>query len=207
MNNDPYEYDEFPGVLKNKFDEKNKDSLKILESELTKNKLCTSSTIKGNYDFKHFKALHKHIFGDIYEWAGEERTKNLYKAERVLNGMCAEYSDYSQIKNDVESPLKKLREINWQELTIDEKAKNLTEITAELWRTHPFREGNTRVTLEFITNFAEENDFPLNKKIFEENNIYTRESLVMASLKEKPERKYLEKILKDSLERGQLEKE
>ena len=30
--------------------------------------------ITGSFDYEHMKAIHHHIFQDVYEWAGQERT-------------------------------------------------------------------------------------------------------------------------------------
>ena len=30
--------------------------------------------IEGNFDYAHMKAIHYHIFQDVYDWAGQERT-------------------------------------------------------------------------------------------------------------------------------------
>src|SRR5437762_13076627 len=35
----------------------------------------------GGFDLTHLKAIHRHIFQDVYAWAGELRTTRLGKAE------------------------------------------------------------------------------------------------------------------------------
>lgn len=35
--------------------------------------------IKGNFDLEHLKAIHKHLFQDVYSWAGQLRTVNIGK--------------------------------------------------------------------------------------------------------------------------------
>ena len=40
-------------------------------------------------DFRTHKSLqmiHRHLFEEIYTWAGEYRTVNIYKSEQALNG-------------------------------------------------------------------------------------------------------------------------
>ena len=34
---------------------------------------------KGNFDLTHLCAIHRHLFQDIYEWAGEIRTVEISK--------------------------------------------------------------------------------------------------------------------------------
>lgn len=35
--------------------------------------------IKGNFDYDHLCNIHRHIFQDLYGWAGETRTVNIAK--------------------------------------------------------------------------------------------------------------------------------
>lgn len=32
--------------------------------------------VAGSYDLAHLKAIHRHLFQDVYDWAGELRTVN-----------------------------------------------------------------------------------------------------------------------------------
>ena len=77
---------------------------------------------------------------------------------------------------------------------------------ADLWKVHPFREGNTRTTVTFICQFAESKGLPLDRELFEQNAAYLRSALVAATaiFRDGDFRKfdYLIRIVKDSLERG-----
>jgi len=33
----------------------------------------------GTFDLAHLRAIHRHLFQDIYDWAGELRTVEIYK--------------------------------------------------------------------------------------------------------------------------------
>lgn len=46
--------------------------------------------------------VHKILFENVYEWAGKIRTINIYKEELVLNGLSVEYSNYQDIKNQID---------------------------------------------------------------------------------------------------------
>jgi fido (protein-threonine AMPylation protein) len=39
--------------------------------------------IDGSFDFDHHRAIHRHIFGDVYEWAGDPRTVDMSKTHRL----------------------------------------------------------------------------------------------------------------------------
>ena len=41
--------------------------------------------------------MHKFIFQDIFDWAGEPRTIAIYKEEGILQGQSVEYSDPGDI--------------------------------------------------------------------------------------------------------------
>lgn len=79
---------------------------------------------------------------------------------------------------------------------------------AELWKVHPFREGNTRTTITFCCDFADSRGFCIDRDLFKKNSIYFRKALVAASAKfsdlgdlSKPE--YLIQIIKDGIQRGE----
>ncbi|PID98025.1 MAG: cell filamentation protein Fic, partial [Actinomycetales bacterium] len=70
-------------VLRNKFTgpgrpygETDPDIFRQLEEQFTAIRLIElwSQPIIGQFDYEHMKSIHKYIFQDVYEWAGEERT-------------------------------------------------------------------------------------------------------------------------------------
>ena len=194
-------------VLINKLNIRDLETLNQAEADFTVQRLVTVDDevdIK-EFDFEHMKKIHKHIFQDLYHWAGEIRTINMRKAEFVLDGMSVEYSDFSLIKTDIEKAINKLNCINWGEMPLDQKSKEFTEIIAEIWKVHPFREGNTRTTMKFACQYAEHHGFPMKETLFEKNSKYLRDSLVLASIGQYSENDYLEKIVKRSMEIGAKE--
>ena len=38
--------------------------------------------IAGHYDLDHLQAIHRHVFSDVYAWAGEIRTVAITKEQR-----------------------------------------------------------------------------------------------------------------------------
>jgi len=93
--------------------------------------------------------MHKYIFQDLYEWAGQQRKLNIYKEEAVLGGLSIDYSDVFDIPRDAESVLSEMRNKNWSVMNIHDSAVQFSDSLAKLWRVHPFREGNTRTTVTF----------------------------------------------------------
>lgn len=77
---------------------------------------------------------------------------------------------------------------------------------AELWKVHPFREGNTRTIITFCCHYAEKEGFPIDTDLLKDNSDYVRNALVAASavfhdLGDKSNPEYLVRIIKDAMER------
>lgn len=77
---DPYVY---PGtqVLKNKPGLRNADTLQIFEHEQSAKRAeeLNDRPVAGRFDLDHLKAVHKHLFQDVYAWAGEIRSVSISK--------------------------------------------------------------------------------------------------------------------------------
>lgn len=68
----------------------------------------------------------------------------------------------------------------------------------------PLPEGNTRTTITFCCQFADEMGFPLDRKLFEENSMYVRTALVAYNAffsdgTDFSKKEYLRKIVYDAL--------
>jgi len=204
---DPYLYDDCT-VLKNKLGIKNVDLLDKVEVEFSCNAIhdLLINPVQGDYDFKHLCRFHARIFGDVYEWAGQPRTVPIEKQEAVLGYASIEYTKPQEIESEATTVLQRMDAISWDIISLDEQAEVLSANLADLWKVHPFREGNTRTTVTFICQFAESKGLPLDRELFEQNAAYLRSALVAATAIfrdgdfRKPE--YLVRIVRDSLERG-----
>ena len=145
-----------------------------------------------------------YIFQDIFEWAGEVRTISIYKEEDVLGRLSVEYSDPFDIVNDLHHVLSDMRKKEWKDMDRLQLAKEFCDSLARLWKIHPFREGNTRTTITFCCQYADEMGFPINRKLFEENSRYVRTALVaynayFADGSDFSKKDYLERIVYDAL--------
>lgn len=220
ISKDPY-VDE-NGVLINLLGIKDADRLKQAEVDLTLIKIITAGKNYSNkFDTKFIRDLHKHIFGDIYPWAGEYRTIPLYKTEAVIPGLSLEYSKPKNIEKELEAYLKIFNSTVWENMSIEEKSKRFTILLAKMWRVHPFRDGNTRTMVTFGYLFSRSHDFPLDlsyllpniRRVYGENGRIVkysiRDKLVLASLDEKdyPEPEHLNRIILSSMQSGIKKKE
>jgi len=94
--------------------------------------------IAGKFDLEHLKAIHAHVFQDVYEWAGKTRTVNISK-----NGDAFAQPAF------IESAGKQLgaaiaKENNLQGLEKPQFVERLALYYADWNALHPFREGNGR---------------------------------------------------------------
>ena len=93
--------------------------------------------------------------------AGEFREVPVYKQEVVIPGLSLNYTDPKNIEKELSDFLKKINNTNWSALTLEQKSATFTKYLTQFWLIHPFRDGNTRTTLTFATQFSKEHDFPL----------------------------------------------
>ena len=201
---DPYFYEDVD-ILRNKLNIKNQEELDGAEANYVSLRLkeLVLKPIPGDYHTKHFLEIHRNIFQDIYEWAGEPRIINIYKEEDVLGGMSIEYSDPFDIISDLRSALKNMREKEWNLAEREETALFFCESLAQIWKVHPFREGNTRTTITFCCQYVDELGFGINRELFEKNARYVRTALVaynafFADGTDFAKKEYLERIVKDA---------
>lgn len=207
---DPYLYDG-TDVLKNRLGIKDKKELERAEGDYTSFRMryLLENPPEGRYDFKHFCKYHEHIFQDVYDWAGKIRTINIEKAEHALGGISIEYSDVKKnIDLECEQALAKMREYPWQRMSVEERANAFADSLAKIWKIHPFREGNTRVSVTFVSQYYEHQGFPIEKKLFESNSAYVRTALVaynavFSDLGDRSQPHYLQRIVKDAIEIGE----
>lgn len=73
-----------------------RDGLKLEKAEYTYVSLNISAIINNPIEIKSLFdicKIHKLLFGDLYDWAGDYRTINIYKDEPVLSGLSVKYSE------------------------------------------------------------------------------------------------------------------
>jgi cell filamentation protein len=200
---DPYLYEGL-AILKNRLGIKDANLLEQAEADITAFNLSDiDGVVKStSFDLSRLLAIHKYIFGDLYEWAGTIRTIPMVKGERVLGGDTVRYSKPDDIERDCTTVLKKLNDTNWTTLGVHETAETFTKLIAKLWQVHPFREGNTRTVITFATQFAEAHGFRMDKTLLKDCAAYVRDALVKASDGQYSEYVHLVKIIEDAVRRG-----
>lgn len=202
---DPYLYEESL-VLKNKLNIKIQEELDDAEADYVVYRLkdLAMNPMPGEYNTEHLLKMHHYIFQDLYEWAGEPRIIAIYKEEDVLGGMSVEYSDPFDITKDIHFILSDMRQKPWKEMDRKQASVEFCASLAKLWKVHPFREGNTRTTITFCCQYADEIGLKINRELFEKNSRYVRTALVaynayFADGSDFSKKEYLEKIVYDAM--------
>ena len=77
---DPY-LDPATGVLKNRLEIADGAILEQAEADLVaaRSYELSGAPLKGHFDLTHPQAINRHLFGDLYEWAGQLRTIDISK--------------------------------------------------------------------------------------------------------------------------------
>ena len=143
-------------VLINKLNITNDEDLFNAERELVSLRTyeLNEKPLKGNFDFKYLKDIHKYLFQDVYRWAGDIRNCNIAKQDLFC---LSEYIE--SFANDVFKKLKK--EKYFIEYDFETTLKKLVELFADINALHPFREGNGRSQRVFIESLAKINGINL----------------------------------------------
>lgn len=152
----------YPGtrVLKNRLGLS--DPLLLEEAELALTLLRAEEGLPpGRLDKAHYLALHRHLFQDVYDWAGEVRRVRIGKAG---NWFC--YPEYISRElealfdsADTPSRLLKLGHAGF--------CAGATRFLSELNAIHPFRDGNGRTQMTFIALVAEQGGFGFDAEAIE----------------------------------------
>lgn len=135
------------GKLKNKLNAKDEVTLNEMERNITTFKLAklalSDQTI--GFDVSYYLSIHKYIFGDIYEFAGEIRSENI--AKRIP--FCLPQYIYPMLEDTLKNAKKNVSQITDR----DKLLYYVTRLHSDLDIIHPFREGNGRCEREFIRQY------------------------------------------------------
>ncbi len=197
--NDPYFFEE-SHVLRNLLDIHDEKALDIAEAELSRaNMMLLYEQGFDDFSTAGICAIHKALFGDIYDWAGTFRVINVQKRETILAGKSVWYSNDEDIGRDLEAAWNRIHHISWDEISREDFAAQVARTFPALWQAHPFREGNTRTIVMLMTFFVEHHGYYFDQELLAESAGYVRNAFVLASLGEHSEYEHLEKILKDAI--------
>ncbi|MDR0484214.1 MAG: Fic family protein [Alphaproteobacteria bacterium] len=149
--NDPYTYKDKPDVLINKLNIMSEEILDKTEQSFVSIRMSEIENYpKGDYSFNHYRKIHKYLFEEIYDWAGEVRQVTTQKGTTIFahpRFIEPSYNDlYKQMKKD--NFLKNVKK--------EDLYKHLAFYHGEINIIHLFREGNGRTTRAFLSLMAKE---------------------------------------------------
>lgn len=195
-------------VLRNLLGITNEKELDLAEAELSRaNMMLLYENGFSDFTSNGICFIHKNLFGDVYDWAGEFRKINITKKERILAGQSVWYSNNTDIESDLDKAWKKINKIDWENISKPDFVKNIAKTFPLLWQVHPFREGNTRTIIMLLTFFVEHYGYYFDQELIAESAGYVRNSLVLASLGKYSEYEHFEAILNDAVSTEPIEYE
>lgn len=135
-------------VLVNKLNIRDAQELEAVEAELTQLRSESFEPDFAAFDLGALAAIHRHLFQDIYPWAGQLRTVDISKGNTRF--CSAQY-----IQKEADRLLARLQSEQWLEgLALPEFVAKIADYYCELNVIHPFREGNGRTQRLFFEAIA-----------------------------------------------------
>ena len=135
-------------VLVNKLNIRDALELEAVEAELTQLRSESFEPDFAAFDLGALAAIHRHLFQDIYPWAGQLRTVDISKG--TTRFCSAQY-----IQKEADRLLAHLQSEQWLEgLALPEFVAKIADYYCELNVIHPFREGNGRTQRLFFEALA-----------------------------------------------------
>jgi len=145
---------QLPGssTLTNKLGITKPDALSAAVSECTARRLAElqASPIRGGFDSSHLQEIHRYLYQDVFDWAGE------------LRRIEKEDAPSADLENSLNRLFDRLsRENLLRGLDKDTWTRRATDHIDELRSLHPFLAGNDLAIQEFTTELARKNNLQL----------------------------------------------
>ena len=157
---DPLQAECYPGtsVLVNKQNIQDERVLAQVEADITKLRISQweLNPLEDTFDFSHYKAIHAHLFSDLYDWAGQIRTIDLSKKG-------TRFCPTAEIENRADLIFTRLRQLNFlKSMEHSDFVEELTDFYCSTNELHPFREGNGRTQRLFLSQLVQNAGYTLN---------------------------------------------
>lgn len=176
------------GVLKNRLGITDAQTLSSAESDISSQRLAeirvgtAPEATRGNFDLDHFKAIHQHTFGDVYEWAGVTRAEPVtiegetHTQPPLLMKETTVFTPAPQVDEKLTRTFDQLQANDYlRGLSREEFCQKAAEVFSQINEVHAFREGNGRTQREFMTQLSEQAGHPLNFAVV------SKERMIVAS--------------------------
>ncbi|MCM2503690.1 Fic family protein [Aureimonas altamirensis] len=156
----------YPGttVLRNLLDIREQSALDEAETLLFLLR-ADEALPKGNFDAAHLLDIHRHLFQDVFIWAGRPRTVRIGKAgnwfcypEFITHELGRAFDEYGPPDAVAALPF-------------DLFVTQTTHLVAEINAIHPFRDGNGRTQLTFLSMMAANAGYRLDETILQPDDV------------------------------------
>ncbi|WP_242140644.1 Fic family protein [Sphingomonas sp. TREG-RG-20F-R18-01] len=154
MASDPYTY---PGTdtLRNRLGIADEQSLVAAERRFTLARGAEAARLSFPATADGYRALHKHLFQDLYDWAGRDRTVNIAKGGSSFAHVPYIAREMDKLFADMAT------KNNFRGLSRDEFFDRLGNHINEMNAVHPFREGNGRTMRQHAAQLARDAGHPI----------------------------------------------
>lgn len=123
--------------------------------------------VRRTFDLPHLQALHRQLFQDVYEWAGDLRTVGLAK------GGGESFVPPDDIWRPVDHVVQRIRESDYlRALDEDRIAHEVAYLYDYLNFAHPFREGNGRTQREYFGQLLAESERSFDWQLIEMSQLH-----------------------------------
>jgi cell filamentation protein len=168
----------YPGttVLRNKADLRDQVALDAFEADATAVRMLelVENPLPGEFDLQHLCAMHRYLFQDVYDWAGELRSVDISRG-------ATRFGNFTLIEGYLGQKLKGLAVENYlRGLTPDQFIARLAHYMSEINAAHPFREGNGRVQRFFCAQLADQAGYFIDFETVDQARMY---EVMIASFK------------------------
>ncbi|OBB10987.1 cell filamentation protein Fic [Mycolicibacterium setense] len=136
-------------ILRNRVGARTADELRDAENDLVETRLIElrenpSLLGRRSYDLAYLQRIHRHLFQDVYVWAGDLRTVGI---EKGGESFCPP-GNINQAMNHVVDEIHRHKLLT--AVPLDRLARTIAYLYDYVNFAHPFREGNGRSTREFF---------------------------------------------------------
>ena len=144
------------GTLINKLGQTDTNSLNKLERDYSDFRFQEFLNLDNPIEFSvdYYTSIHKHIFQDIYQWAGEIRAVDTLKGDSL-------FTPHQKINQDLQKSLDSLEENLKTSFSKDEIGQSLGIFLGEVNRIHPFPEGNGRTQRLFLSTSINDKEYSI----------------------------------------------
>lgn len=155
-------------VLRNKADIRDQVALDAFEADATAVRMLEliDNPIQGVFDLKHLCAIHRYLFQDVYDWAGEIRTVDISRG-------TSRFAKFDLIEGYLDQQLRGLAAENFLRNTEPDRfVARLAHYMGEINAAHPFREGNGRVQRLFWAQLADQAGYFIDFETVDQAKMY-----------------------------------